>query len=290
MPARHTTQSSSLALPLLLLTVVGAIAGCGGGAYDERFQLSLKQVQDAAPFTALFSDPVPLEESPLLIRMPKELGADVFAFDPAQPLGKQPRAHRPPLSLIGVPGFLFNVRKPLSDENSNEYQLTASVFAFQTDDFLKTLAPLLKQLPGGAKVTTAADALELMSKAGRPQAKLAWEAAPCKTPTGGSVDWKKMELTGPQVFSYKQSGADNDVDRPLPGTMQLWLYESKVKGEPAVLVAWRYPDTIKDKVQLGSLPELTAGTIAFREVSQEPAEDAAKGPAKDGKAPAKAEG
>jgi hypothetical protein len=93
-----------------------------------------------------------------------------------------------------------------------------------------------------------------------PGAAAAWEPAVVQSPAGAEVAWQKIRVEGEQFFDVQRQGKPQPEFMKFPGIFELWMYES---ADYIVLVGWRVPASLEDKVHLLDLAPFTAGTIVI---------------------------
>jgi hypothetical protein len=82
-----------------------------------------------------------------------------------------------------------------------------------------------------------------------------WQDIELDTPTGGKIAWKKLSITGPQVFdSTPQNGPREDLD----GRFELYVHSTP---QHHVLVGWRAPQVALAENPLFDVVPLSLGTL-----------------------------
>jgi hypothetical protein len=241
---------------LALLALCGAAflftAGCGGGAYAEKFDETLKKLRNASPFMALSDDPT--DDLAINFRVPRALTEcyDRYSAHPGDDHtdNKRTRIDRllPPF-LPDKDGYCYTFETRWTDPTDQaEHPIYLYVWEHEA-----TKEKHLEQIRG-----------YLRARLGDPKAD--WENVSVPTPTGGSLNWKKLHLHGMQSFAVKQNGVD--VFAQQLGVFEAWIYESPNWD---MILAWRTTDKgweakIND-VAVKDMPTLTAGTIVLPPVT-----------------------
>jgi hypothetical protein len=210
-------------------------AGCGTGAYEQRVDERLKNLNRTGPFTAL-GDPVEIPGTPVKIRLPKSLGTEPLKDD-ANKLRLQP-------SLLPI-AFVRTFEKQERTTTNVVANWYCYLFARKTtNNFPKTTA----------------DQILNHFKRIAPDAKAEWEDVECNTPdldAAGklvTVSWKRLRVKAEQVYDQ---GGDNF--QPGQVNFEVWLHYSQ--GH-TVLVGWSLPISIESAVpKFSEWAQLTAGTV-----------------------------
>ncbi len=250
----HTSKHLRLTLALLALCICGLLsaAGCGSGAYAEKFDKRLTELRNASPFLVMTDEPT--DDLAINFRVPRAFTEcyDRFSAHPGDEHtdNKRTRLDRllPPF-LPDKDGFCYTFEAKWIDPSD---QAEAPLYLYVWEH-AAAKEKHLDQIRG-----------YLRARLGDPKAD--WEAVSVPTPTGGSLNWKKLHLHGMQSFAVRQNGVD--VFAQQLGVFEAWLYEAP---NWEMILAWRTTDKAWDAkindVAVKDMPALTAGTIVLPPVT-----------------------
>jgi hypothetical protein len=231
-----------LILWLLLLT---PLAGCDTSAYVQRKSQRYIELKRASAFVGLFRDPTEIPETNFTIRLPQlfKLPFNEQSADPKEPdRAFDPRRLYPPF-LQPFPGFKVCYETIDIDPTNNQR------VAYYCYVGAKKLTP-------AEKPTFEAEILDQV-KQSYPDA--VWAPVEVGTPDGGVLKWKRIVVNGPQPFYYDL--VPTPELKNVPGKFQLWLYEAPGSD---ILLGWRVPDGLAQKIDLEDLATATAGTLVIK--------------------------
>ena len=238
--------------PLFVAGLFPFLVGCGSGTYEEAFQKSLQKTKGLAGFTMLGKNPLKIGDTPVSVRLPKDLGGTIYDKNSRSPDDSKAAPHpvrlRPEV-LANLPGWVYTVEKGLRDEKNLELPVSCAIFVLD-----------MNELKGKADERTKS----IKNTVKERYRDAAWETAEVATPSGTHVKWEKLSATESQEFLVKAEGA-RPTRQQVEGQAQFWLHQSPPY---VVLLAWRVPEPIEGSFKLDEFAPLTAGTI---EIGERPA-------------------
>lgn len=227
---------------LLLAGLMGLLAaGCGTSAYEALLTQRLTDAKRLAPFTQLH--PLTLvPDTRMRIRIPKLFSASYKIDSPHQQDGGKisPQRVQPP--FLFMPGFQLCYEQFEMDAAATRLPFYCYLYALPANQG----ANLIAQIP-------------IVLKQQFPDLAPAWEDTTVESEGGGNLAWKRLRVEGEQVFDARLQGKQNEFIK-VPGVFELWLHETP---DYIVMVGWRIPSSLQDKVHLLDLAPFTAGTLVI---------------------------
>ncbi len=244
------------AVTRLLLSGCGLLlSGCGTGAYDELMTQRLAELNRMGPFVALHGAQT-LEGTRVKIRVPQVFKASYTELSSHPQDGPKIFAQRVQPPFMRLPGFRLCFEASELDAQNFRLPCYCYLAAIPVKPGLTLAAPIAAKL-----------------KQEFPAANAAWEPAAVRSPAGTEVAWQKIRVEGEQLFNVKRPSQPQPEFMKFPGIFELWMYESV---DYIVLIGWRVPASLEEKVHLLDLAPITAGTIV---IDPPPAEAGAAPPA-----------
>ena len=212
----------------LLLTCMLMCQGCGTGNYEQKMEASRARLETQKSLMQRFDNDLyaeaPIPDTSIGLRVPL-----VFENPPQSDVSREPAFVR------SLPGLKLDYQVYGVDANNVEHMFHLYVGVTESSpDLLQTLSGKVKRAFSGSKAD--------------------WQDETCDTPTGGTVAWKRLRVTGPQPFQSRAGTVPTE-----PGIFDLWVHDA---AGTSVLVAWRVPTSIAKQTKYEELAPLTAGTVA----------------------------
>jgi hypothetical protein len=247
---------------LAAVALITTLAGCGTSDYDTQLRTRLDELRAGAPFRVLFA-PTSIPDTPIKIRVPQLFPKSYTAASPHPDDGPKIRADRLNPPFMELPGLriCYEGKGVDPDRGKLPYYCYICVVASKPGDAEKMAADLLAKLKETFKEAPA------------------WENVDVRTPTDKGMQWLKLRVSSEQPFPINR-GANGPKSANFPGIFELWLYDAQ---QYIVLVGWRTPESVQgatttaevktaadlfrrasaDKIDLSSLPALTAGSLVI---------------------------
>ncbi len=248
MPLASSYMLRCLILPLIAV-LLPCLAGCGSGTYEPKFDQALRAGKGAAVFVVLGKKPLTIGDTPVSIRLPKDLGGTIYdknSHSPDDPKSAPHPIRLKPNFLSKLPGWVYTIEKRAKDEKNTEYPISCAIFAIDANEF--------KGKIDMAKV------IRDTIKAQYPKEDFVKEE--CTAPDGSSISWDLLKGSGKQEFLVKVEGAEQTSRQEDVGQVQFWLHQSP---QYIVLLAWRVPKPIEGSFKLDELAKLAASTLVVGE-------------------------
>jgi hypothetical protein len=225
----------------VLALVCVTLAGCGQAEYDRLAQERLRILRQGSDFLAhLHDQATTIVDQVASLRLPK-LFDETSTSLPQPGQNVDPSRLQPP--FVTLPEFRFCYEKFVEGEPREFVPLYCY---FAVVDVEKTSASALL-----------AD-LQKQIRAKFPRAT-SWQDVELDTPTGGKIAWKKIGVTGPQLFDCTpQNGERGDLD----GRFELYVHSSP---KHHILVGWRAPQVALAQNPLFDVAPLALGTLEVNE-------------------------
>jgi hypothetical protein len=244
---------------------IATLCGCGTSEYNRLATHRLGTARGEAKFRSLFG-PTALADTPIKIRVPMVFRTS-YREDSAHPIDG-PKVHpdrlQPP--FLELPGFKICYEGLCNDPSVGRLPYYCYLAA-------------VPGKPGDAE--NLAKELQAKLREKFKDAPDEWSVVDAETPDGKAVQWKKIRVQGVQPFRFLK---DQKMSHDLPGIFELWICE---KADYIVMVGWRSPESVQGppagpapttlvellaaprdvKLDLASLPGLTAGTISADETA-----------------------
>jgi hypothetical protein len=232
-------------LPLFTIATAGCLllAGCGTGSYEALMKTRMGALNSSAPFQQLFAASE-LSGTPVKVRVPQKFAASYAENSPHAEDGAviDPKRLKPP--FVNLPGFKLCYEQTSPNADGQHLPYYCYLCAFQAG-------------PGQAAKVEGDIRAELTKEFG---GAAAWEDVGALTPTGATLNWKKIAVAGEMEFDIHSGDniPDNKEFKKIPGKFELWSYQA---NDWVVMIGWREPDAIADQSGLSGLAPLTAGSI-----------------------------
>jgi hypothetical protein len=264
----------ALASYLTAVAVATTFTGCGTSEYNSMLNSRLDKLRAGAPFRVLWG-PTSLPDTPVSLRVPLIFNKSYVEDSPHSEDGPKIRPDRLQPPFLQIPGL-----KICYEGKATDAQLNGKLPFFC---YLGAMAAK----PGDADAL-AADLAEKLKQKFK-DAPAEWQNIDAKTPDDKAMTWRKIRVEGDQEFPTRR-GASKDgvpiVTETFPGVFELWMYDA---GQYVVLVGWRAPKSIEgpsttptpanateallrrpssDKIDLGKLPILTAGSLQIQNAAE----------------------
>ena len=247
---------------LAMSCLLAVLAGCGSSDYNRLAASRLATVRGEARFRSLFG-PTKLPGTPISIRVPTIFRNSYVENSAHKEDGATIRPERVQPPFLQLPGFKVCYEGHSFDPEVGKLPYYCYLAAVPAK-------------PGDAE-TLAAD-LQAKLKEQFKDTPDEWSGVDAESPTGKAVQWKKIRVTGDQPFRFFSAGTVITKDRP--GIFELWICD---KSDYVVIVGWRAPASLEgpatpppaptpatllappplvdSKIDLSTMPALTAGTV-----------------------------
>ena len=222
---------------VVIVLVAVFCLGCGTGEYRERVERGLTQSKLQAEFDSL-QPPKPIGDTPFTIRPPKlfkqspDVTAETMVERTFAPFGALPEGDA---STWSYEGFIED-----GGGGKMPFYLATAV---------RDMEGFEGQEPFGMLRTS----LEAVCGESLGQ----WETVTCRTPQGGTVEWKKIRGTAQQEFYYTD-GKGKSMNLPMAGLIEVY---ARNESGFLVVLGWRMPTSIEQNVGLDDLGPKVAGTL-----------------------------
>jgi hypothetical protein len=238
--------------PLLLflffqVLVFAVVSGCGTGEYERR--LEARRTDKAKIEAKLRTLYLPLEVAgtPVSVRLPKTIFLDPPLVEGALVGGKPVDLRRvKPGKLVTIPGLKLTYEGFVDSEGVKlPYYCYVGVIDAQ----------------GGQVVEEAALKIHKELAAQRPQdTSMTWQDLRVETLDGSEGDWKKMRAESNQEF-FTPDKAGQGQFKSMPGVLEVYL---RVEAKSGIVIAWRMPASIENKVNLKKWATLVAECVSVK--------------------------
>ena len=251
------SSSKCQAAPASIYAFVVLVAGCGTSQYNAQLTQRIADLERDAPFLQLTA-PTEIAGTTVKLSVPKVLTRFITLEtpDPAAPSVKisPERVIFLPLKVPGV-YCAYDAEGELSDGSKS---------------------PMVCQIAVLPKA--AVDVAAVAAKA-FPGREIKWEQIEVDAPRGEKkIVWKHLRVDADMPFDVYPKDGGMMQFKNLPGILEVWWHET---DDQLVVLTWRIPQEIDEKVKLIELAPRTAGTIV---IGPPPAEPKANGePAPDEK-------
>ena len=250
--------------PLAAICLASMLLGCGYSEYNRMVSKRVANLRGEQKFRTLFA-PTQLGDTPVQIRLPMVFQESYVEGSKHKEDGAKIAEDRLQPPFLKLPGFKICYEGRAYDQTP-----------VKTYPYYCYLAAVPSK-PGDAE--NLAKELQSQLKETFKDTPDQWEGVDVDSPSGNAVQWKKLRVEGEQSFRFKQPSAKQATPSNLPGIFEIWLCD---KGDYNVIVAWRVPTALQGpsevpiptslqsmltgvkgnmKLDLGTLPVLTAGTI-----------------------------
>jgi hypothetical protein len=275
MSSRRLASSSILWMAVACLFVT---TGCGTSEYNRLASARFATLRGDAKFRSLFG-PTKLPDTPVSIRVPQIFKNSYVENSSHKVDGATIHPDRLQPPFLQLPGFKIC------------YEGTGFAAEVGQVPYYCYLAALPGK-PGDGEAIAAE--LQAKLKEVFKDTPEEWTGVDAESPTGTAVQWKKLRVVGNQKFRV---GVTRSVqDREVAGIFELWICE---KSGWVIIVGWRTPssaegpaaapaaptDTLAEalkgggsgpaigaKIDMGSMPALTAGTVTVDGGEADPAQ------------------
>jgi len=220
---------------IVIALACGGVGGCSSSAYDAAYTKRVAERRVAGEFAALRLTATAVADGRVALRLPIVLANQLD--------GSETPARSVPPFLREFPGFVGAYEAQVDTADGRvPIVLTVGVVPAADRPKEKVAETILGQVRGDE---------EFGKAAWRKGQSLDDESAALGT-------WDVLQLEGQQPFQVTK--ADVTVEKRLPGTTAIWL--SAESGQKAcVILAWRVPDDVREKLPLPEMAKLTARTV-----------------------------
>ena len=224
---------------IVMAVACGAICGCSSSAYDAAYMKRVAEHRVAGEFAALRTTATAVADGRAALRLPTVLANQLD--------GSETPARSVPPFLRDFPGFAGAYEAQVNAADGRfPIVLTVGVVPTAERPKEKVAEVILGQV-----------------RADEEFVKAAWRKGQSLGDESAALGkWDVLELEGPQPFQVTK--ADVTVEKRLPGTTAIWL--SAEPGQKAcVILAWRVPADVREKLPLPAMAKLTARTVRLVE-------------------------
>ena len=247
------------------------LAGCGTADYEAKMTRTLSEANRLTPFAALYDQPITIPGTGVTVRIPKLFDQTSASYAPgaisARDSSPDKENQADPKRLN--PSFL----------TIPDLKTTYEIYVTQTSQVPMPaycyLAVKKKSAPGPEEAKALETDLSAQLKAKFPDQDPKWDdvtvTSPDLTPEGGAktLAWRKLAIKAKQEFDTGNSGSPQFYERE--SQFELWMLDGESE---IVLIGWSVPELIAGTVNLATLSQPTAGTVA---IGAAPAPDPAAG-------------
>jgi hypothetical protein len=225
------------------LLLLSTYCGCGAQEYERRINAGVNRAKGESKFNVLYATPQDIVGTPVAIRVPTLFTSPAFVENAAVD-GKRidPRRIKPDV-VATIPGFKLTY-EAFTDDGLPYYLYVGVVNA----DNVATADPL-----GGLQVD--------LNDRFHPNPPVSPADTPCEAPDGRSLPWKSIRVTGDQEFLVRDK-TGREQPKTLPGIVDVYSYRTP---NCAVVLVWRMPTAVGEKVNVSELAKLVAGCVAIKE-------------------------
>ena len=251
--------------------------GCGSSVYEEKFQASLDELKNEAPFRHLYDVATPIPDTPLSVRLPKLFDGRASALDAKTP---DPKINTRPLNpdrlqpnFIKLPGYVRTYERFMPTIQTHDTSACYCYIAV-TDIDTGSQENLEADLRNKLLETFDESRTEDAKRRGGPPVEKGvteWKEIEVPTPAGGDnkLKLKKIVANGNQTFRYYDPQGDG-LNKLRHGKYILYFYSNehdRSDGQPIqfVLIGWRAEEIVAnhEEIELEKLGDAVAGTIAL---------------------------
>ncbi len=230
-----------LSLTLLFLLI---IQGCGTGEYERRLDEGLTQAKANSKFNGLYG-PQPLPDTAVSVRIPK-MFKDPPLVEGAQVNGKPVDVRRIKPGLFPFPFLKYTYETYVDDAGGVKLPCYCYVGAANA--------------AGGRVRNPKSDIDVSFQKKAEFESLTNWMDFQGETPEGRGNAWKKIRIECQQDFRTLDK-AGQEKNAQLPGIMEIYLHE---EAENYVIIVWRMPKSIEQKVELAKWAPIVAGCVTVK--------------------------
>ena len=212
-------RSVNLSLVAAAGLLLAGPLGCGTGRYEERLEETVNRLGKQSVFRGMHP-PVEVPGTPaVMIQLPQML----------QPLSSDEDPRRLQVPSIELPDLKLTYEGLLAYEDGSKIGMYCYVAA---------------PASAASRSRTPADRLRSAMQAAIPDWRGKWESVQCKTPTGLGVEWQYLEGTTKQQFYFVNTEGNQEYRE----TDAILKFYSRQEGDVMLIVAWRVPAELADRV------------------------------------------